>query len=182
MFKFFLTNMNKILNLLLLSLVSLSLSAQPKDFIILIKREKVVKNLVHSSIFLNGEEIGSAFENDKLKIPAGSYVGLLRYNSGRNFVQGKSGKLSNKGDFLLEVSGVEDRTDILLHQGNAPRHSKGCILLGPAHRGPDDAVLVGSEHPLYKLRLAFYGTDEPLSCPNINIIISIEESEVFKAK
>jgi hypothetical protein len=88
------------------------------------------------------------------------------------------GKLSTKGEFLLEASGVTGRTDILLHQGNAPKHSLGCILLGPAKRGPDGGVTIGSDHPLRKLRLAFYGTDDPVSCPNKNITITVSDDYI----
>jgi hypothetical protein len=154
---------------------SIKLCAQPDEFSISIKRNRVVGNLVYCSIYLNGQEIGSAFENNDLKIPTGSYKGLMRYNSGHNFVQSEMGKLSKKGDFLIEASAVVGRTDILLHQGNAPKHSKGCILLGPAKLGPDGSVTIGVDHPLRKLRLAFYGTDEPNSCPNKNISITISD-------
>jgi hypothetical protein len=144
-----------------------------KNFDILIKRNKVLGNLVYCSIYLNGEEIGTAYENNTLKISPGTYKGLMRYYSSHNFVQSSQGRLNTKGDFLLEVSGVMGRTNILLHSGNKPKHSQGCILLGPVNKGPDNSVFVNHNHPLYKLRLAFYGTAEPISSPNINITITI---------
>ena len=163
---------------ILLAVSSVSLFGQPEDFHITIKRNRVIGNLVYGTIYLNGQEIGSAFENNDLKIPVGNYKGLMRYNSGKDFVQSELGKLSTKGDFLLEASGVLGRTDILLHQGNAPKHSKGCILLGPATRGPDGGVTIGPDNPLRKLRLAFYGTDEPNSCPNKTITITVSDDYV----
>jgi len=156
----------------LILLISISLVGQD-NFEISIKRNKVVGNLVYCTISLNGNVIGSAFENNNLKISSGTYKGLIRYNSGKNFVQSELGKLSKKGDFLLEVSGVPGRTSILLHQGNAPEHSTGCILLGPAHKGPADSVFIGPDHPLRILRLEFYGSEEPLSCPDKNIVITV---------
>ncbi|MCW3104218.1 MAG: hypothetical protein JWO09_2658 [Bacteroidetes bacterium] len=157
-------------------------SAQADNFDILIKRNSIVGNLVYCTIFLNGQEIGTAFENNNLKIPTGTYKGLMRYNSGHDFVQSDLGKMSIKGDFLLEVSNVPGnqipilRTDILMHSGNQPKHSKGCILLGPAQKGPDGGAFIDQNHPLRKLRLAFYGTDDPVSCPNKNITITVSDN------
>ena len=174
-------SLTTILALVALIFSSATLSAQPDDFSISIKRNRVVGNLVYCTIYLNGQEIGSAFENNDLKIPTGSYKGLMRYNSGKNFVQSELGKMSTKGDFLLEASNVPGnqiptlRTNILLHTGNLPKHSEGCILLGPAKKGPDGAVTIDANHPLRKLRLAFYGTDEPTSSPNKNITITVSD-------
>lgn len=148
----------------------------PERFDIVIQRDKVVGKLVYGTIFLNDKELGAAFENDDLKIPAGTYKGIMRYNSGKNFVLSTLGKMSKKGDFLLEVSNVPNkRTDILLHPGTLPNHSKGCILLGPARKGPNGAVTIDDTHPLRKLRLEFYGTDDPISSPNKDITITIKE-------
>lgn len=168
--------------IVLLSIFSVCL-AQPENFDIVIKRNSVVGNLVYGTIFLNGQEIGTAFENNDLKIPTGVYKGLMRYNSGSNFVQSELGNMSTKGDFLLEVSDVaNNRTDILLHPGNLPKHSKGCILLGPVKKGPDGAVTIDSIHPLRKLRLDFYGTDAPISSPNKNISITVADDYISEYK
>lgn len=144
-------------------------------FRIQIARTKVENGLVHGEIRVNNQPIGFTFENPDLKIPAGVYSGVLRYWSGHNFVQEPFGHLGRKGDFLLEVSGVPGRTDILLHAGNRPHHSKGCILLGPAERLPNGAAQVDSNHPLYRLRKAFYGTDVPVSTPNLRITVEISD-------
>lgn len=102
----------------------------------------------------------------------------MRYNSGKNFAQSPLGLLSNKGDFLLEVSGVPGRTNILLHQGNAPYHSTGCILLGPVGKTPSGARIIPNEdHPLRILRIEFYGSEFPNSCPDKDIsIVILDES------
>lgn len=148
---------------------------QSGNFDIVIARDHVEGNLVYGSISLNGQTLGNAFENNDLKIPAGTCTGLLRYDSGHHLAQGPMGELSNNGDFLLEVAGVPGRTNILLHQGNLPRHSKGCVLLGPANKGPDGGRWIDKEHPLYKLRLAFYGTEFPDSTPDKTISITITD-------
>lgn len=84
--------------------------------------------------------------------------------------------MSTKGDFLIEVSGVKGRTDILLHTGNQPKHSDGCICLGPilTKDTPDGKIYsVSSDSPLRQLRLAFYGTDQPNASPDKTIAVSI---------
>ena len=83
--------------------------------------------------------IGRTYENDLLKVPAASYVGLLRYHSpeNKNVVQGPFGLMSKSGDFLIEISGVKWRDSILLHGGNKPEHSRGCILLGPVAKNEE---------------------------------------------
>jgi hypothetical protein len=164
----------------LLSYLSLQYNsfAQSEDFTITITRLTVNNNLIYGTISLNSEEIGTAFENNSLKIPSGIYKGLMRYHSEHNFVQSELGKMSNIGDFLIEISNVNERTDILFHPGNKPKHSKGCILLGPISGNPSDGYFVDENHPLRKLRIAFYGTDTPTSCPNKNITIEIvDETE-----
>jgi hypothetical protein len=86
-------------------------------------------------------------------------------------------------DFLLEVSGVKNsagkaRTDIVFHGGTKPQHSKGCILLGPVSRDKNKVGTIGPDHPLRKLRLLFYGTDQPNQSPDkeISIVILAESA------
>lgn len=138
--------------------------------------------MIFSIIYLNGDVIGESYENDNYTIPTGKYKGVMRYNSGKKFVEGPLGMLSKKGDFLLEVYGVKGRTDILLHQGNKAHHSLGCILLGPVDVGYSgkEFSFIGANHPLRKLRMAFYETEEPISCPDKEITITISENYVKK--
>jgi hypothetical protein len=143
------------------------------DFNILIIRGAVKDGLVYDQLFVDGESIGNCYENDDLKIPTGTYKGAMRYRSNKNFVGSGLGQMATEGDFLLEVTGVTGRTDILFHGGNRPKHSTGCILLGPVDKGPDGGVTVDKNHPLYKLRLKFYGEEFPTSCPDKNIVIEI---------
>lgn len=81
--------------------------------------------------------------------------------------------MSRKGDFLLEVSGIPRRTHILLHPRTKPKHSTGCILLGPVFRSPDNAVYIKDDHSLRKMRTLFYGSDNPVSCPDLSISFQI---------
>ena len=168
--------MRDLILLLSSTLVAVSVNAQ-QTFSIVIQRDSVKAGLVYGDIYVNDEHkhIGRTYENDTFKINPGIYKGLMRYNSGKDFVQSPVGALSTKGDFLLEVSGVKGRTDILFHPGNKPHHSQGCILLGPANTGPDGAIYISENHPLRKLRLMFYGTDDPISSPNVKIQIEIKD-------
>jgi hypothetical protein len=145
-----------------------------EDFSILIVRGAVKNGLLYDQLFLDNQLIGNCYENDALKIPIGTYKGLIRYRSEHNFVGSGLGQLATEGDFLLEVSGVPGRTDILFHGGVKPRNSKGCILLGPVNKEPDGSAMVGKDHPLYILRVKFYGSEFPVSCPDKNIVIEIK--------
>lgn len=138
-----------------------------------------VRERVYGDIGLNGQNIGRFYENPAKRIPEGIYRGLLRYKSDRNFVQSSCGQLSREGDFLLEIGDVrmpdgKMRTNILLHPGALPSHSEGCILMGA--RQFDTNGMPEPLHPsdpLAKLRRAFYGTDNPISCPSKPIAIVI---------
>ncbi|MBK1836654.1 hypothetical protein JHL17_04445 [Azospirillum sp. YIM B02556] len=135
---------------------------------------------IYGDIGVNGQNIGRFYENPEKLITTGTYQGVLRYRSDKNFVQSSCGEIARDGDFLLEIAGVKradgkPRTAILLHPGFLPSHSEGCILMGPRKRGADAKPLpLDADSPLVKLRRAFYGTDNPIACPDrgITIIVS----------
>ncbi len=133
---------------------------------------------VIGELYLNGYRIGDTLENNKLKIPAGEYPGYMRYVSKKNFVQGPFGVMANIGDFLIEVGKVDNRTAILLHGGNKPWHSTGCILLGSIRSQKDAAGKIvrrwiDETNALRVLRKSFYGSEMPSACPNTAIQIKI---------
>lgn len=102
-----------------------------EEFLIRIKRSATAKDgLLSGELSVNGESLGTCYENADKMIPKGTYKGVLRYASGKNFVQGPGGVLGHSGDFLVEVAEVPHRTDILFHAGNKKEHSEGCILCG----------------------------------------------------
>jgi hypothetical protein len=148
-------------------------NAAPAPFHIVIDRMEVKDGLVIGTIAVNGTVIGQAFENADLKIPIGQFDGIMRYSSPGGLVQGPDGKLGKEGDFLLEVARVPGRSNILFHSGNKPKHSKGCILLGPSTRTKDGKV---APEPLQELRRLFYGTNTPNATPNKAITITIKSS------
>ena len=127
---------------------------------------------------VNGIPLGDVLENDALRIAAGTYKGVMRYVSSKNFVQGPLGAMGETGDFLLEVSGVKGRGDLLLHTGTKPWHSRGCILAGAAKKSVVDGktkVTLVADTTLQKVRQKFYGADVPNACPNLTIRVSIAE-------
>ena len=163
----------KVLSCMMAGIIVPLLLTGQTEFNLTIERNRIDDGLIFGTISVNSVQIGNCFENEFYQIPAGSYKGLIRYNSGKGFVQNPFGGLGNKGDFLLEVSGVPGRTDILFHAGFRPWQSKGCILMGPVDRDIDSSAYLDEDHPLYKLRLIFYGTEEPVSCPDKSITIDI---------
>lgn len=133
---------------------------------------------VLGTLSVNGVPLGDVLENDAVRIKAGTYKGVMRYVSEKNFVQGPLGAMSETGDFLLEVSGVQGRTDLLIHTGTKPWHSEGCILAGAAKKtvvGGKEFVTINDDTTLKQLRLKFYGTDTPVQCPNKTIRFTITD-------
>jgi hypothetical protein len=151
-------------------------AATAKKLVVTVQREKTADGLVTGKLLIDGKEAGAVYENDEKKIPAGTYKGVVRTTSGKNFVQGPGGKLGKSGDFLLEIGGVPGRTDILLHPGNKKEHSLGCVLGGPAGKDPKSGDPVAPE-ALRKLRLAFFGTDTPTSSPNTEIEVVVTDKK-----
>lgn len=128
------------------------------DYAIQIQRQAANSDgLIPGKLHLNGELLGEVYENPQHIIPAGEYTAKRRTTSNNVFLQGPGGAMSaKKGDFLMEVVGVPKRTDILLHPGNKPEHSKGCILCGPAVKKGNATV---APPLLAALRRHFYGGD-----------------------
>jgi hypothetical protein len=151
------------------------------EFLIQITRNNLNGKSLTGTISVNGTEIGSTMENEDYRIVPGSYKGVMRYQSQKYFVQGPNGKMDNTGDFLLEISGVKDwkgrsRDSLLFHGGTKPEHSEGCILLGAVSKSKNGKRYINESHPLYKLRLMFYGTETPNSSPNKQITVQVIDS------
>lgn len=131
---------------------------------------------VIGTLSVNGVPLGDVLETDAVRIKAGTYRGVMRYVSEKNFVQGPLGAMGETGDFLLEVKGVQGRTNLLIHTGTRPWHSEGCILAGAAKKsvvGGKNVVTINDDTTLKQLRLKFYGTDTPVQCPNKTIVVTI---------
>lgn len=143
------------LALVVIILISTFLSTNSQ---ILITRSSEAGLSIKGIISWNGELLGNTLENASALIPGGNYSCKVRIKSSNNFIQGPFGIMMNNGEFLLEIQNVPNMSDILLHTGNKPYHSKGCILLGPIS-GDNTGYYIGESHPLYKLRLKVFGSE-----------------------
>lgn len=139
----------------------------------------VVEEGVIGRLSVNGKALGDTLENAALRIAPGVYRGRMRYVSNKNFVQGPLGVMAQTGDFLLEVvDATARRSDLLVHSGNKPWHSRGCILAGAAVKNTVNGktqVTMADDSTLKALRLAFYGTDTPNACPVKTISFTIND-------
>jgi hypothetical protein len=141
----------------------------------------VKKKRVFGDIGVNNQNFGRFYENPDVMIPEGTYKGSLRYQSDHNFVVSSCGVAARSGDFLIEVNGVKDanggnRSNILFHPGFLPSHSQGCVLFGARQRDSQGNLLpLAPDYPLVKIRKEFYGTDNPVSCPNKVITIVVKK-------
>lgn len=66
-------------------------------------------------------------------IPAGRYE-LVQRKHGQYF---KNYKRRFDHQFVVEIAGVEGRSHILIHIGNYPKNSLGCVLVGKDAPTPD---------------------------------------------
>ena len=136
---------------------------------------------IFGDVGVNNKNVGRFYENPQRKISAKTYRGVLRYRSDHNFVQSSCGVLSRTGDFLLEVANVKgpngvSRSNILFHPGFLPSHSEGCVLFGGRKRDSQGNLLpLEQDNPLVAIRREFYGTDNPVACPNKEITVKISE-------
>ncbi len=155
-------------------------AAESKPFNILVQREKTADSLIVGKLSVNGEEIGPCYEKAAKHVPAGKYKAHLRYQSGKNHVQGPGGKLGKKGDFLIELDDFTDRTGkkwsvVQFHAGNKAEHSDGCILGGAATKDRKTGAWIAPE-TLRKMRLLFYdGKDNPSGTPDKVITVEVKD-------
>ena len=98
-----------------------------KGINLLLIRDTFTENSTLGELFLNGERICDTLENswiDNIRniscIPRGQYKVRLRYP-----------RESGTRDYLhLLVKDVPERDYILIHIGNTPKDTRGCILVG----------------------------------------------------
>jgi Family of unknown function (DUF5675) len=167
--------------LLVLAVACTVRASEPTTFRILVQREKTENGLVFGKLFINGEALGTCYEPDHLKVPAGVHPAHLRTESGKNHVVGPGGVIGKKGDFMVELDPVKQgnkmRTYIQFHGGNKVEHSLGCILCGPVARGKNSELM--APEPLRKMRLLFHdGNDNPKGTPNKKIVVEIRDPQV----
>ena len=143
-------------------------------FKVVVARGETKEGLIVGKLSVNGEAVGTVYERADKHVPAGSYKAHMRYESGKNHVQGPGGTLGKKGDFLIELdtftAGGKKWEVIQFHAGNKPDHSDGCVLCGPATTDDKTKQKIAPD-TLKKLRLKFYGTDTPNSTPDREITV-----------
>lgn len=97
------------------------------------------------------------------RIPAGEYkLKARRYGFYYNAYKRKPWKPQH--EFSIELLDVPGRGDILLHSGNYPRHTKGCILVGQEYDLGANMVRgsYSAYRDLYESLCAFCGADDVL--------------------
>lgn len=149
-----------------------------EEFKIRIERISVSDNLITGNIFVNDEYLGNCYERFDLRINAGHYPGFMRYVSSKGHVTGPLGHIGNTGDFYMEIGEVKwsdgkNRSNLMFHGGNKPGHSRGCVMLGAVSKDSLGNRFLPKGHLLRLLRIKFYGSEFPNSCPNKNISIDI---------
>jgi hypothetical protein len=135
--------------------------AQPSEFKLTIARKHKSESCTSGYLAVNGKVIAYARDlpwrgNAPLisSIPNGVYGGILRYD--------------HADMWRIELTGVPGRTNVRIHTGNTPDDSEGCILVG-SKLGDDLCSVIGSKKAYENLRIAFYGSPNPVSTPNKNI-------------
>jgi hypothetical protein len=168
---------------------TLSTQAAPGRFFIRVERQASGVDMegapvVKGRLIINGEDFGETVEDPTYKLELGTFEGAIRYVFQRDLPLG-SGVQATIGDLLVAIDqphqGSARRADILFRSGNLSSQSKGSILLGPAVRGSAGDLLLPPGHPLYKMRVALYGSATPAIYPDRPATITIAEGRPLTA-
>lgn len=98
-------------------------------------------------------------------IPDGNYGGIIRYDK--------------PDGWRIELTNTATRAGIQIHIGNYPSDTKGCILVGDEVYNTENR-LANSANAYSKLKMTFYGSENPTSTPDvggINVTISTVQVE-----
>jgi hypothetical protein len=133
--------------------------------------------IVKGRLIVNGQDFGETVENPSYKLLPGTFEGAIRYVNQPDLVLG-SGVRSTIGDLLVTIDralGPAGRADILFRSGDLSSQATGSILLGPAVHGSAGDRILPPSHPLYKMRVALYGSATPTTYPDRPATITIAE-------
>lgn len=118
-------------------------------------------------LYVNGQLAALALElpwkdnkNDISSIPEGEYKCTLRYDKLRD------------SNFTIQLEGKGPRSGVQIHVGNRPDDSTGCILIG-LNAKYSKATIGLSRDAILKLKSIFYGSENPISCPDLLVTIQI---------
>jgi hypothetical protein len=135
-------------------------------------------------LIINGQDLGETVENPSYKLEPGTFEGAIRYVFQRDLLL-SSGVQATIGDVLVAIDqarqGSAGRADILFRSGNLSSQSRGSILLGSAFRGSAGDLLLPPSHPLYRMRVALYGSATPVIYPDRAATITIAEGRPLTA-
>ncbi|MBL4706426.1 MAG: hypothetical protein JKY54_18000 [Flavobacteriales bacterium] len=151
-----------ILALLFLANVTSSVYGQT-DFAIKIDRSSYSDECIQGYMFVNSEAICYTLElpwadnqNNISAIPVGKYSGFLRYD---------------KSDgWRIQLENVPNRPGVQIHVGNYTSQTKGCVLVDD---GVGDCTVSSSKNAYNKLKVAFYGSENPVQTPDKIITVEI---------
>ncbi|MBX9586635.1 MAG: hypothetical protein K2X50_05190 [Gammaproteobacteria bacterium] len=127
---------------------------------------------ITGELYIDGKFIAHTLElpyrdnkTDLSSIPPGTYSAFIRYDK--------------SDQWRIQLTDTLPREGVQIHIGNYPREIKGCILVGQevfnTNSGvPGEENRVAGSTPAYQLlKKAFYGSEDPVKTPNIEIQIGI---------
>ena len=137
-----------------------------QNFDITIDRKSSTNKCTMGYLSVNDAVIGYSLElpwadnsNNISCIPVGTYTGILRYD---------------KNDrWRIQLENVPNRTGVQIHIGNNTSQIKGCILIGEG-ANVDNCSVSGSARGYSKLKEKFYGSANPNSTPDCNIVLTFK--------
>lgn len=137
-----------------------------ENFQLTIERKLSSNNCTMGYLAIDGKVICYTLElplEDNLNniscIPTGTYNGVLRYDK--------------TDGWRIQLENVPNRTGIQIHMGNYTSQTKGCILVG-TNAVIDNCSVQNSLTAYSKLKVAFYGTNNPNSTPNKKIVLTFK--------
>jgi hypothetical protein len=139
-----------------------------QQFKITILRNWQTDDATFGEMYVNGQLITLTLERPwlnnqqgKSSIPEGNYGAILRYDHEKYH------------NFTIQFTGTEPRSFIQIHIGNRPDQTEGCVLVGMKAKYQEKTI-AESESALLALKKIFYNTEEPISCPDLEIRISVK--------
>ncbi|MFV5701741.1 DUF5675 family protein [Flavobacterium sp. XS2P12] len=154
---------------LILSIISTLLfnnSYCQEDFEITIEREYSTNQCTMGYMSISDEIFCYTLElpwkdniNNISCIPKGTYSGILRYDK--------------TDGWRIQLENVPNRTGVQIHMGNYTSEITGCVLVG-TNANVDNCTVTDSGTAYIRLKEKFYRNPNPISCPNLNILLTFK--------
>ena len=156
--------MKHLMNLILCCPGFIVSSYAQEDFRLTIERKLSSESCTMGYLVASGEVLCYTLElpwadnqNNISCIPAGTYAGILRYDK--------------TDGWRIQLENVPGRMGVQIHVGNYTSQIQGCVLVG-SDASVDNCSVSGSSAAYSKLKTAFYGTSNPTSTPNKQIVVT----------